>query len=522
MVLSDSAAQVMSRAQQGRVDDALTFAHELLASTDTAPVTEQSALWYAIAVAHHVESDCDGQIAASDRCLALARQAGSPGWGSNALSMRAMALVRQEAIDAALTDLARAEVELDVCDDDALACWAHTGLGYCYLELRLYELAQPHFEAALRLDASPMPLVEARVIDLMNLAELHVRWADELDRAVPYDGARAEADERRAVANGLAAEAVAEAERIGAVSLLASCRATELCSRPRDAEESPVPELREAYASPSHADYHGGRAAVGGALAGALWRSGARDEALAVAREAAAASEHAGDWQVAASARWLLVEMESAAGVPGAASGRDYARLLSRVLWRQRLSTLAGARSAHAVERLQHDKDAAQREALEDPLTGVGNRRALDDALRLAQLEESAESHPTSLLLLDLDAFKSINDRYGHMVGDTVLRKAAAAIRHAARADDTVARLGGDEFVVLARGTDAKAGARLAERVARAVNEIEVALPDGPLRLGASVGVRTTGGELDLTDLLEAADAAMYDIKRGFRPDVSP
>ena len=107
------------------------------------------------------------------------------------------------------------------------------------------------------------------------------------------------------------------------------------------------------------------------------------------------------------------------------------------------------------------------------------------------------------------------------MVGDTVLREAAGAIRHAARADDTVARLGGDEFVVLARGTDEEAGARLAERVARAVNEIEVALPDGPLRLGASVGVRTTGGDLDLTDLLEAADAAMYDVKRGLRPDVT-
>ena len=511
----------MSLAQQGQVEEALTFAHEALASTDHASLLEQAALWYAVAVAHHVESDYAGQVAASDRCVGLGRSVASPGWVSNGLSMRAMALVRQNAIDAALTDLARAEVELDACADDALACWAHTGLGYCYLELRLYELAQPHLEAAVALDASPMPLREARCIDLMNLAELHLRWADELDRADPHEAAGEEADDRRARANELARAAVAEGERVGATSLLASVRATELCSRPRDLDGSAVPELREAYASPSHADYHGGRVAVGGALARALWRCGDRDDALRVAREAAAASDQAGDWQVGASARWLLVEMETQAGVPGAASGRDYARLLSRVLWRQRLSTLAGALAAHDVERLQHDKAAAQRDALEDPLTGVGNRRALDRALRRAQLADAAEAHPTSLLVLDLDAFKSINDRYGHLVGDTVLREAAGAIRQAARADDTVARLGGDEFVVLARGTDEEAGARLAERVAEAVCSIEVALPDGPLRLGASVGVRTTGGDLDLAGLLEAADAAMYDVKRGVRPAAS-
>lgn len=515
-MLSDSAALVMSLAQQGRVDQALTHAHERLADLDGAAPLEQAALWYTVAVAHHVEGDFAGQVAAADRCLLLSRAVGSAGWASNALSIRAMALVRKETIDAALTDLARSEVELDACDDDGLACWAHTGLGYCYLELRLYELAQPHLEAAIALDASPVPLVEARVIDLMNLAELHLRWADELDRAAPYEGSAAEADERRALANELAAAAVAEGERVGATALLEACRATELRSRPA-ADVTAVAELRAAYDSPAHADYNGGRAAVGGALALALWGVGKRDEALQVARDAAAVSEHAGDWQVTASARWLLVELESQAGVPGAASGRAYARLLSGVLWRQRLSTLAGAQAALDVERLRHDKATAQREAHEDPLTGVGNRRALDEALRLARLEDTVEGHPTSLLVVDLDAFKAINDRHGHMVGDTVLRKAAAAIRQAARAEDTVARLGGDEFVVLARGTDEEAGARLAERVAEAVNGLEVALPDGALRLGASVGVRTTGGGLVLDDLLEAADAAMYDVKRGIR-----
>jgi diguanylate cyclase (GGDEF)-like protein len=279
-----------------------------------------------------------------------------------------------------------------------------------------------------------------------------------------------------------------------------------------------VPELREAYLTPGQVEHHGGRASGAAALARTLWRAGQRDDALETARAAAEHARTAGDWQVAANVQWLLVEMQAEAGIPGAAAGRDYGRLLSGVLWKQRLSTLAGARAALDAERLRHAKDAAQREALEDPLTGVGNRRALEDALRQVQLEDADGEHPTSLLLLDLDAFKAINDRHGHMVGDTVLRSAAAAIRQAARAEDTVARLGGDEFVVLARGTDAEAGTRLAERVADAVNGLELMLPEGPLQLGASVGVRTTGGDLSLEDLLEAADAAMYDVKRRVRP----
>jgi GGDEF domain-containing protein len=102
----------------------------------------------------------------------------------------------------------------------------------------------------------------------------------------------------------------------------------------------------------------------------------------------------------------------------------------------------------------------AQRAVLEDPLTGVGNRRALDEALRSVSAEAAAGSCdvPVSLLVVDLDDFKRINDTYGHVVGDEVLRAVAMAVRGVARADDVVARLGGDEFVVLARGADPDTG----------------------------------------------------------------
>jgi tetratricopeptide (TPR) repeat protein len=137
-----------------------------------------------------------------------------PGWISNALSMRAMARVRAGAVEPALLDLARAEIELGLCTDDGLRNWAHTGLGYCYLELRLYELAQPHFEAALAIVACPLPLPESRTIDLMNLAGMHLLWADELERARPYEAADEEALRHRALGHDRARAALAEAERM--------------------------------------------------------------------------------------------------------------------------------------------------------------------------------------------------------------------------------------------------------------------------------------------------------------------
>lgn len=514
--LTSTAARVISLAQGEDVEQATGLAQEALAANPNAPERDRAALAYASAVAEHVRGDHAAQLAAAERCLDHGRAADDPGWVSNALSMRAMAHFRQDAVEAALLDLAQAEVALADSDDEGLRNWAHTGLGYCYLEMRLYELAEPHFQSALGIVACPIPLPAAPTIDLMNLAELYLRWADELERATPYDAAEDEAERLRELGHRYAREAVAEAEVNGQAGLLATCRATELCSRPRADAGASLAELRAAYASPDHLEHHGGRATIGAALARTLWRVGEREEALEVAREAADLSATATDWQVRASVQWLLAEMQAEAGLPGGRAGRDYGRLLSRVLWQQRLSTLQGARAALDVERLHHDTVAAQRAAREDPLTGVGNRRALDDAL--ADARSSAGGQPTSLLVVDLDEFKSVNDRHGHVVGDDVLRAVAEAIRGAARAEDVVARLGGDEFVVLAHGTDAAAGERLAQRVVRAIDELEIDLPGGPLRLGASVGVGTTGPGVDVTGLLEAADLAMYDVKRAERP----
>jgi diguanylate cyclase (GGDEF)-like protein len=523
--LSETAAQVMGLAQDGRAAEALALSERALVDAVYATPTEQAGLWYAVAVAKHVIGDNAGAHAACDRCLACATEAADAGWISNALSMRAMALARQERIEPALIDLARAEVELAACEDPGLLCWAHTGLGYSYLELRLYELAEPHLVRAQELDASPMPLANAPVIDLMNLAELHLRWADELERVSLHRQSSEEIAAHRKEGHVYAERALGLALEQDS-SFVGSARAMELCSRSWADPETSLDPLREAFAVDEDPEYQGMRASVGGSLARALWARGERDEAVDVACEAAQLSLTASDWQVTANSQWLLVEMQAQAGVAGAAAGRSYAALLSRVLWKQRLSTLQGARAALQVERLHRDNLAAQRAAVEDPLTGIGNRRAFDDALRVVAAEpdprppegERRATGEISLLVVDLDDFKAINDTYGHVVGDEVLRTVAMAIRGVARADDTVARLGGDEFVILARGADTATGARLAERVTTAVRSLTVGTSAGTWHLSASVGVATASSQdFDAAALLTSADAAMYDVKHRSR-----
>ncbi|MGN6131209.1 MAG: hypothetical protein ACTHOK_12800, partial [Nocardioidaceae bacterium] len=359
MSLDRTAAEVMALAQADDADAALRLAQGTLAAAGDAAAADRAALWYAVAVAEHIRGDLDGQVAAAHHCLEAAREADEPGWVSNALSIRAMAQIRRGAVEPALVDLARSEVALSGCDDDGLVNWAHTGLGYCYLELRLYELALPHFEGARDLVGCPLPLRESRTIDLMNLAELHLRWADELERARPYDGSGEDVEAHRAEGHQYAKEAVAEVEGLGPVAMLSAARAAELCSRPRDEAGAAVPELRAAYDGPDHLAHSGTRPTLGAALARALWRLDRRQEALSIAREAARLSAAATDWQVGASVHWLLVELEAEAGTAGAAAGRDYGRLLSRALWNQRLSTLQGATAALEVERLHHDRDVA-------------------------------------------------------------------------------------------------------------------------------------------------------------------
>lgn len=146
--------------------------------------------------------------------------------------------------------------------------------------------------------------------------------------------------------------------------------------------------------------------------------------------------------------------------------------------------------------------------AMQDPLTGLANRSALLAALRSAQNDGDATSHPV-ILLLDLDAFKSINDTLGHTAGDQVLITVAERIQSAVRATDVVARLGGDEFAIVMPATGADQAAIVGQRILAAIKE-PIELPDRTIRCGASIGLSVGEAGRNPEDLLMEADVAMY------------
>lgn len=163
----------------------------------------------------------------------------------------------------------------------------------------------------------------------------------------------------------------------------------------------------------------------------------------------------------------------------------------------------------------------AERMALTDPLTGVPNRRALGRSLD-KELERARRYHrPVSVVMCDLDHFKSVNDRYGHLDGDRVLIEAARRIGTVIRCDvDVLARFGGEEFVVILPETDGAGAVVVAEKICRAMRSADFPAGDG-IRLTVSAGVASVLGDGPTTDeLLHAADLALYRAKQEGRDRV--
>lgn len=177
---------------------------------------------------------------------------------------------------------------------------------------------------------------------------------------------------------------------------------------------------------------------------------------------------------------------------------------------------LAAVNAALTEAMRQHEalQDELERLARTDPLTGLLNRRHLDE-LGEREIERSRRfSAPLAVMLADVDHFKRINDRYGHAVGDEVLVEMAARLRGSVRGGDLVARWGGEEFCVLLVDTDDD-GARLAaERVRRAIVQRPFETSAGPLEVTLSLGVvALDDGPARLSSLLRQADAALYTAK---------
>jgi two-component system cell cycle response regulator len=155
--------------------------------------------------------------------------------------------------------------------------------------------------------------------------------------------------------------------------------------------------------------------------------------------------------------------------------------------------------------------DAARHLAMTDPLTGLLNRRAFVEAMSREISRAARHEHPLSVMLLDVDHFKKVNDTRGHEGGDIVLRGVAQIARRIARKSDLVARWGGEEFVA-GLPHAAGAGARVAaERLRRAIADASFALPEGePMRITASIGVAHAAPGETLDVVVARADQAMY------------
>jgi diguanylate cyclase (GGDEF)-like protein len=168
-------------------------------------------------------------------------------------------------------------------------------------------------------------------------------------------------------------------------------------------------------------------------------------------------------------------------------------------------SLVLGGAAWSTTMRRTTDNDELTAMAWSDGLTGLANRRRLDRDLDA----RPGSPEPTAVIMVDLDHFKSINDRYGHQHGDSILRKIGTMLGLHLRADDVVYRYGGEEFCVLLPGATNADAEMAAERIVQAAREIT--LPDGS-SVTVSVGV-ANGSTADVTSTLELADQAMYTAK---------
>lgn len=172
-------------------------------------------------------------------------------------------------------------------------------------------------------------------------------------------------------------------------------------------------------------------------------------------------------------------------------------------------------------EALAAAKKEIQRQAETDPLTGLANRAALQNALNKAAERWRFERAPFALLIVDLDRFKPINDSYGHAAGDEVLRTTADRIRKQVRQADLVARIGGDEFVVLLRDASADAAAVIARKIHREISQ-NIAFEGFSVGVGASVGVAEASVDHDDPErIMRAADEALYSVKHDGRGGIA-
>jgi two-component system cell cycle response regulator len=179
----------------------------------------------------------------------------------------------------------------------------------------------------------------------------------------------------------------------------------------------------------------------------------------------------------------------------------------------------AGRRVIELQEQLVSARETLRFEAMHDSLTQLLNRRATLEQLEREIVRAARRGAPLTVVMADLDHFKTVNDTYGHAVGDVVLRETARRLKLAVRAYDTVGRLGGEEFVLVLPECDANVGQTIADRLCRQIGDTLFTTPSGGVPVTISIGVAASDQRAGASgaELIRAADSALYMAKRSGR-----
>lgn len=180
-------------------------------------------------------------------------------------------------------------------------------------------------------------------------------------------------------------------------------------------------------------------------------------------------------------------------------------------------------KSSAIMRQLRQEMESVRKEAMTDALTGIANRKLFDSESYRMVSEANADGKKLSLLMMDIDFFKSFNDNYGHQVGDQVIRLLARTLKDGVKGRDLPARYGGEEFAVLLPETELESAVKLGDALREALAAKEVLNRNSGERLGRitmSVGAAELGANEKVAELIERADSALYKAKAAGRNQV--